>query len=62
MIAAQIYEIKPGVWGYKILDDDSPFIIQEFHPNTEGFQEMSFEIAKAESEKTMLNLNKNGVD
>lgn len=46
----EIYKHKKG-YGYKILKDGIPFIVQDFKPDVEGFQPMTEEEAKEYAEK-----------
>ena len=41
----EVYRKKAGWYGYKILRDGTPVIVQDFKPSAEGFQPMSEEFA-----------------
>ena len=45
MITYNIFEIKEG-FGYKILLNDNPIIVQEYDPDEPGFVLMSREMAE----------------
>lgn len=49
-ITNELFEIKDG-FGYKILQDGVPFIIQDCMPNVEGFQTMTKEEAESFTEE-----------
>jgi len=43
--AKEVYLKKKGWYGFKILRDGTPIIIQEFKPEVEGFQPMGEKFA-----------------
>lgn len=40
MYSYEIFPIEGGFFGYRILYNESPIIVQDFHPDKEGFEPM----------------------
>ena len=45
MYSYEIFIMETGSFGYRILNNESPIIVQEFHPDKDGFEPMTEEQA-----------------